>query len=226
MKKILIITAILITFCKLYGQRVVDKQVEVKQNATIDLKLEFADSILIKPSTDSNFRIKAVVSINDNQHNDNYELNISEGSESIKVKAKIRDMESIHVPCKNHKGTYYGNYNDKCLTMAIRYEIELPASSSLRLETISGNIMVQNAKNPMIIKSISGFIDINISPKFESNIQVETVTGGVYSNFDINKDNGYYQSSPGGTDANLKIGKGGCSIKLETISGDIFIRKN
>lgn len=226
MKKFLIITAILVSFCKLYGQRVVDKQVEIKQNATIDLKLEFADSILIKPSSDSNFKIKAVVCINDNQHNDNYELNISEGSENIKVKAKIRDMESIQVPCKKHKGSYYGNSNGKCLTMDIRYEIEIPINANVRVETISGNITVQNAKNPMIIKSISGFIDINISPKFDSNIKIETVTGGVYSNFEINKDSGYCHSNPGGTDATLRIGKGGSAIKLETISGDIFIRKN
>lgn len=225
MRKIFIITAILISFCKLYGQRVIDKQVDVKPNAAIDLKLEFADSILVKPSTDNNFRIKAVVSINDNQHNDNYELNISESSETIKVKAKIRDMESIRIPCKNRKGTYYGNSNGKCLTMDIRYEIELPSNTSVKLETISGDITILNAKNPMILKSISGYIDVNISSKFDSDIQIGTVTGGVYSNIEINKDNGYCHSSPGGTDATIRIGKGGSTIKLETISGDIFIRK-
>jgi len=225
MKNTLVIIAFLISVYNLKAQRVVEEQIAVKPTATIALKLDFADSILIKQSKDDNIRIKAIVSINNNQHNDKYELIVSESNDFIKVKAKINDMESIRIPCNDHRGTNYSYSNGNCLTMDIIYEIEIPTIANLSIETISGDITIDNPNSPMDVRSISGYIDLSINPKTNSNIKVETVTGGVYTNHEFNKDSDHCDSNPGGTDASFKIGSGGNRIKLETVSGDVFIRK-
>jgi len=225
MKKIIAIVAILVSVCNLKAQRIVEKQIALKSRASIDLKLDFADTIRIVQSKDNSVRIKAIVSINDNRNNDKYELITTENTDYIKVKAKIHDMESIRIPCKNRKGTNYNSYDGNCLSMDISYVIEVPIVANLQIETISGDIIIDNASYPMYIKSISGFIDLSLSTKANSEIRLETVTGGVYTNHEFSINSDEFKANPGGTDARFKLGSGENRIKLETVSGDIFLRK-
>jgi len=226
MKKYIIGIVITLIAYTVNAQRVVEKQVTVKPSASLDLKLDFADTIQIKQSNDNTLRIKVIVNINDNLHNDKYELITNESGDSFTIKAKIHDMESIKAPCKNHyNGSMFYSHDGECLTMDIRYILEVPAIANLRIETISGDIIIEDAKYPMSIKTISGFIDLGIPEKTNSDLRIETVTGGVYTNHEFTKDNSDCESNPGGTDASLRIGSGGNKIKLETVSGDIFVRK-
>lgn len=207
------------------AQRVVEKQISVKPSASLDLKLDFADTIQIKQSKDNTLRIIATVSINDNQNNDKYELITSEGSDFIKVKAKIHDMESIRVPCKNRKGSRSEYRNGECLTMDINYIIEIPAIADFHIETISGDIIVDNAQSAMSIESISGFIDMSIPAKSNFDLKIKTITGGIYTNHEFSTNIDNFKGGPGGTDGWFKLGVGGNRVKLSTISGDIFLRK-
>jgi len=225
MKKYLFGIIITLVAYSVNAQRLVEKELIVKPNTSLNLKLDFADTIHVVQSKDNSLRIKATVSINDNLHNDKYELITEESDQMIRVNAKIHDMNSLRVPCKNLKGSNYNYHDGKCLTMTINYTIEIPAVSNLRVETISGDIIIENSKYPLNIKSISGFIDLSIPVKSNANISIETVTGGVYTNHDTNKENYNCDSNPGGTDANLKLGSGENRIKLNTVSGDIYLRK-
>jgi len=225
MKKNIIAIITLLTTFNLSAQRVVEKQIAIKPTTSLELKLDFADTIRIKQSKDNSMRIKAIVKINDNQHNDKYELIADEGSHSLKISAKVHDMESIRIPCKNHQGSSYSYDNGKCLTMDISYEIEVPVLAEIKVETISGDIIIDNGTCPLSIKSISGFIDLTIPAILNSDISISTITGGVYSNHDISKEKNDFRSNPAGTKANIRLNSGGSKIKLNTISGDIFLRK-
>jgi len=225
MKKYIIGIIIPLLAFTVNAQRVIEKQITVKPTTSIDLKLDFADSIQIKQSKDNSVKIKVTVNINDNLHNDKYELITNEGIEILRVSAKIHDMKSLRIPCKNHIGSNYDYHDGECLTMDISYVIEVPSIANLKIETISGDIIIENAQSSMTINSISGFIDICISTKANSDLRIETVTGGVYTDHEFNKVKDECESNPGGTDASFSIGSGGNRIKLETVSGDIFIRK-
>ncbi|NOU16905.1 MAG: hypothetical protein HOO91_05035 [Bacteroidales bacterium] len=207
------------------GQRVVEKEITVKPASSIDLKLEFADTIQVKQSKDNMLRIKAIVSINDSQNNDKYEIIVRDDGDLLKVKANINDMKSIQVPCKNHKGSNSESHSGGCVNIDIYYVIEVPAVANLHIETINGNITIDNALCAMSIESISGFIDLRIPAKANLDLNLKTITGGVYTNheFNINTDN--FKGNPGGTNAWFKLGSGGNKVKLSTISSDIFIRK-
>lgn len=225
MKNYLMGILLLLTTININAQRVVEKQIDANPDTRLNLKLEFADTIKIIQSSNNKVKIKATVNINDNLHNDKYELITNESGQSVSVSAKIHDMKSLRVPCKNRRGSNYNYSNGECLTMDINYTIEVPEIANLQIETINGDIIINNAKTSMSINSISGFIDINIPDKASSDLRIKTVTGGVYTNHEFSKTNDHCNSSPGGTDAHFQIGSGEKSIKLTTVSGDIFVRK-
>lgn len=224
MKKFNLIVVLIITTLTVNAQRIVEKQISAKSTTNIDLNLEFADSIRIKQSKDNLVHIKATVNINENQNNDKYELITNEDGDRLNIKAKIHDMNSIRIPCNDRKGSSY-NYDGKCLTLDIYYEIEVPSIANLKLKTINGDITIEKVMYPMYLESISGFIDLYVPSKADADVSVNTVTGGVYTNLDINKNNSDLDSHPGGTDGTIKINNGGKQIKLHTISGDIYLRK-
>lgn len=225
MKKYIIIIGITICAYLANAQRVVEKQIEVKSTCSLTLDLDFADSIIIKQSNDNSIRVKVMVNINDNLNNDKYELITSEGGQSLRMSAKIHDMESIRVPCRNHHGASYNFDNGKCLSMNIKYEIEIPTITYIKLETISGDVIINKSNCPMSIESISGFIDLSIPYSANSEIKIQTVTGGVYTNHEYDNSSDRCRSNPGGTDANFRLGNGENRIRLSTVSGDIFVRK-
>lgn len=225
MKTIITIILSIFTLISLNAQRVVEKQIAVNAPTNLTLSLDFADTIQIKPSKDNSVRIKATVNINDNLHNDKYELFADEGSQSLRISAKIHDMKSLRVPCKNYIGTSYDCQGGKCLTMNINYEIEVPVLADIKVETISGDIIIEKSSCPMWLKSISGFIDLSIPSSTNSDIKIETITGGVYTDHELKKENVDCDSNPGGTDAYIRLGSGGNRIKLITVSGDIYVRK-
>lgn len=72
----------------------------------------------------------------------------------------------------------------------------------------------------MYLKTISGDIDIYVA---DAKLEAKTLTGGVYSDLDINfsknKRKGY------GSKIITTINKGTSNLRLNTISGDIFLRK-
>jgi len=225
MKKIQLFILLIICTINANAQRIIEEQYVVKPTSSLDLNLEFADSIRIKQSSDNSVHIKAIVSINENQNNDKYELISNEENDGLRVKAKIHDINSIKIPCKNHKGSSY-DYNDgKCLTIDIYYEIAVPTVANLKVKTISGNIIVDKGFYPMNIESISGYIDLSVPSKFNADVNLSTITGGIYTNLEFNKNSSDIESNPGGTNGTIKINAGGNKVKLQTISGDIFIRK-
>ncbi len=73
----------------------------------------------------------------------------------------------------------------------------------------------------MRLKTISGDIDVYIS---NATFDARTLTGGIYSDLDIDFNNGDKRSH-GGQKVSGTVKKGNAYLKLETISGDIFLRK-
>jgi hypothetical protein len=225
MKKYIIgVVTLLVTF-NLNAQRVVEKQLTVTPTTNLELNLDFADTIHIVQSKDNSIRIKAIVNINNNLHNDKYELIADEGGQTLRISAKVHDMKSIRIPCENHKGSSYEYHDGECLTMDINYEIEVPVLADIKVETISGDIIINLRTCPMTLKSISGFVDLSIPTTSNSDISISTITGGVYSNHDISKEKNSCDSNPAGTRVNFRLNSGGSRIKLNTISGDIFLRE-
>ena len=98
----------------------------------------------------------------------------------------------------------------------------------LVLSTISGDIDINfssiNSVKSSSVNSISGDIDITIPLKTATNLEVHTVNGGVFSDFDFS-DTQKNLKKVGGNELNLPLNGGGFKFSIGTVSGNIYLRK-
>jgi DUF4097 and DUF4098 domain-containing protein YvlB len=100
----------------------------------------------------------------------------------------------------------------------------VPTGATVKVNTISGNIEVTGLNGPLDAKSISGFVDVSWPSTKGADVALKTITGEVYTNQDIAL-NGQKNNSPVGYQVRGQLGSNGPTVKLESISGDVFFRK-
>jgi hypothetical protein len=98
----------------------------------------------------------------------------------------------------------------------------------LVISTISGNVDVVyssvSTDKPVLISSVSGNIDVALPEKTPLNLQMKTITGTVYSDFDIAAEKNGMKQVGGGT-IKSKLNGGGTDFKAVSVSGNIYLRK-
>jgi len=98
----------------------------------------------------------------------------------------------------------------------------------LILSTISGDINVSTDEiapdRPFSINSISGEINITIPVKTRANIELSTITGSFYSDFDLSSTENEMKRY-GGNKLNYSLNGGGSKFSISSISGNIYLRK-
>jgi DUF4097 and DUF4098 domain-containing protein YvlB len=109
------------------------------------------------------------------------------------------------------------------------YDINLKnVSGPLVLATISGNIDIVFGTiatgKPFSISSVSGEVDVTLPAGFAADINMSSVTGGMYSDFDFSNkaDN---LKKVGGNQLNYKLNGGGTDFNVVSVSGNIYLRK-
>ena len=86
------------------------------------------------------------------------------------------------------------------------------------METINGNIIIAGNTAEIRAHTISGYIDLTMSPEKAVALRMRTITGTMYSNFDLGEiDRRGRRVGGGSVDAHLN-GSGGKAIDLETIN--------
>lgn len=215
MKKLFLITAILLGSAVLaFSQKVIDQKIEVDGKKT-ELKLDFADNIKIEAWDNNYIEFHAIANIDDNQYNDFYDLKVNKMSGKTEVVEKI-DFDGI----KDKKGE-----KNLCnFEMDIEYSLKIPKNLNFNVNTISGEIELVACEGTMNVNSVSGFIDYSVPEELNANIDLSTVTGDVYSNVSFD-DGDSDEISWVGTNRKLRMNGGNNDIKLKTVSGDIYLRK-
>ncbi len=222
------VLAILMSFSHVVlSQKVIEKTYPVSNSDEISLDFKFADDINISTWDKNEVYVKATISINDNQDNDRFSLNQKQRSTGIKIESEIENMSDLHRHKRIIKEEDKGRtiIYDCSIEMDLFFEVKIPKNHKLEVETISGDIIIKGVQARMDINTISGFIDLSLPPNYNADLELSTITGGMYSDFDFNteKTDGYYHY--GKNEISKQLNKGGTRIFLETISGDIYIRK-
>jgi len=212
-----ILAAVLIaaTIGTAFSQKVITKKVDVT-GKKMEMKFDFADSIRIEAWNKNTVELEVSVNIDNNRFNEYYKLNENSFSGDIDLVEKI-DFEAI----KKIKGTGNNCNFDKM----IRYKLKVPASLEFSLKTISGQVILEGSLGKMSVNSISGFIDYAVPASMKTRINLSTITGDVYSNlkFDNKPEK---EAQWVGTKRQLTLNGGTQPIKLETVSGNIYLRKS
>jgi len=96
------------------------------------------------------------------------------------------------------------------------------------LSTISGDINISFSEvskdKPISIASVSGEIDITVPAKTAMDLEMETISGNMYSDFDFQAGDKPIRRV-GGSTVNTQLNGGGVDLKLHTVSGNIYLRK-
>lgn len=242
MKRILFFIGLLLTFSNLAAQKKITKNTKASGINEVYIHAKFAEKIKIKNWSKNEISVEATLNINDNKDNDSFSLKEDKVGTTYTLKSDYGNLFKKHK--KNmvvHSGEGCNSYN-YCVNhneVKINYVIYVPKNMKLKiksisgsvdaltfngkltLDLISGNITVKKHSKNMNLKTISGDIDIAIS---DAEFKAETLTGTVYSDLDIdfnkNRKKSYGSQKIYGT-----VKNGTASLKLKTISGDIFLRK-
>ena len=99
--------------------------------------------------------------------------------------------------------------------------------------SVSGNIEIVfstvNQQKPCAITVVSGDADITLPAQTPANLKLASVSGEVYTNFDISlkgdEENQGLRRLGMGRPIEGTINKGGVALQVKTVSGDIFLRK-
>lgn len=148
---------------------------------------------------------------------DNYTIKVPENL-TIKVQGECQDNSNIFIR---------GMKNE--IEIKTCQDINLKeVSGPLVLSTISGNIDISfgniNTDKPSSINSVSGDIDITLPSKIKADIEMQSVTGTMYSDFEINNSDKNMKRI-GGNQLSFKLNGGGTTFNIVNVSGNIYLRK-
>jgi hypothetical protein len=235
MKKFFLWALIGLRTCALWGQQTRQDNLPLGTNENLFLNLRFADSIRVSAWDKNEVSITVVYQVNQGKLNDAFQLAVSRSEGQLRVTTDF-DKELIKndqvADCPEGLPIYQTNvyvdaqdnktYRSARVCAQIYFDIKVPRLANFRVETISGNLLLVGLGGGVEAKSISGFVDLAWPPHQGAELRLKTITGQAYSNLPV--DFGPDRQTVG-HDLRGTLAGGGPRIRLETISGDIFLRR-
>ncbi len=127
--------------------------------------------------------------------------------------------------------------NGETTIQNIKNEIEMKGCHEVTLKNVTGPLVVSTIEGginvvfteiqkdkPISLTAISGDVDVTLPAKSPVDLEMSTISGNMYSDFDLsaaNKD----MHRVGGGNIRAQLNGGGTSLKLKDISGNIYLRK-
>jgi hypothetical protein len=250
MKNNLLIVLVLVAATPVRAQKVIEKHMDLSANGIVSMNFQISDSIRIITWKKNEVYVKSTIDVNDNKNNDDYKETFNESGNTVNVIAKLeyhchtfhsrrkssdssnRSSDSNRLSDSNRStdsNRSSDSNNDCCCNCGcetnIYHVIYVPENTDFSVETINGNITISGNTAKIRAHSISGYIDLSMSPERPADLSMRTISGAMYSNFELSGNSRHDRQVGGGTVHAQLNGSGGKAIELETISGDIFFRK-
>jgi hypothetical protein len=224
MKNILLLALLCIGSLASKAQKIIEKHIPFSPKNFVSMNFQISDSIHIITWKKDEVYIRSSIDVNDNQNNDDYKMVFDESGSTVNVSAKL-ETDNIRRSGKD------SNNNNNCCCCCNNYrtkifhEVYVPENVDFSVETINGNIIIAGNTAEIRARSISGFIDLAIAPDRKAEVKMHTITGTMYSNIDLLPASRHIKQVGGGSISAQLNGGGSKSIDLQTISGNIFFRK-
>jgi len=234
MKNSLLFVLVLAAAIPVRAQKVIEKHIQLSASGFVSMNFQISDSIRIITWTKNEVYVKSTIDVNDNKNNDDYKEIFDESGNTVNVTAKLDyHCNTFHTRKRSsdsgNRSADSNNNNDCCCNCGcettIYHVIYIPENTDFSVETINGNITISGNTAGIRAHSISGYIDLSMSAARQANLSMSTISGTMYSNFELTGNNRHSRQVGGGRVYAQVNGSGGKAIDLETISGDIFFRK-
>lgn len=227
----LLITALLLAGTIRAQSRVIEKTFDADRNERVELNLKFGETIVVKGWDREEVSFRATAVINSGKLNDALLVNYYDDQGGIRIDVDYDEeiiKEGKRTDCPDRGFSTYTRNNGQGYVVCSRivYEIMVPRESNLRLETISADIELNALAGPINAKSISGFVDLSWPRQQGADLSLKTVSGEAYSDLDNLRFLNRREKAPlVGYELRGTIGDGGKRVRLESVSGDLFLRK-
>lgn len=212
--------------------RVVEKSFSLNETGRVNLDLKFGKAITVKAWDKNDVSFRAVIEINSGKLNDALILDYEEGSGGLTVtadydKTLLKQGRKEDCPKKHYASYSWNNEGNHTVVCSdIVYEIFVPRNADLSVESISSDIELIGVQGPVNAKSISGFVDLSWPESQGAELSMKTISGEVYSGLENLAMNNRKGGAPlVGYELRGSIGQGGPRVSLESISGNIYLRK-
>lgn len=181
------------------------------------LDLKFAGTIMIEQTNRTNVLIRKTITYRTEEDRKLLVETIEEGdSLSYTMSYRQRDKTNKEKEC-------WDCNREGCQCYKIDYTIILPPDISLYVESIAGDIDIPLYEGALRARTISGLVDLGLPARTSADIFLKTVTGEIYTDFaalTLTDD-----STPYSKKVDSQLGNGGKAIRLESVSGNIYVRK-
>lgn len=232
MKKLTLVAVFVIGFFMQTSaqNRIVERSFAFEEDDKIHLDLQFGDIITVRSWDQNEVSFKANIEINQGKLNDALLLDFEHENGRLEIDAdydekKLKEGNCADCPDNNHTHYHWNNGNGYVVCSKITYEIFVPKNADLNIESISGDIELIDLAGPIRAKSISGFVDLSWPSGRPADIDIKTVSGEAYSNLDELQFDNKKNMPMVGYDLKGKIGNGGTRVSLESVSGNIYLRR-
>lgn len=231
--KYAIVIAVLAGFAsQAAAQRVVEKTFPADPAERVTLNLKFGDRITVRAWDNNEVSFRAEIEINGGALDDALLLEFADDASGIAVSAdydgeRIKEGRREDCPSRHSTISWSSGEGGYAVCATITYTVFVPRRSDLTVDTISGDIEMEGLEGPVDARSISGYVDLSWPEGREADLSLKTVTGEAFSDLESIRFTNRQQSAPlVGYRLNGMIGEGGPDIRLESVSGDIFLRRS
>ena len=218
MKNYILIALLAIALLPAKAQKIIEKHLNYTPNGFVSMNFQISDSIRIITWKKNEVYVKSSINVNDNENNDDYNMVFDETGGTINIQGKLETNKMRRRKDSSNKCCCCWNYDTR-----IFHEVYIPENADFSVETINGNIIITGNTAEVRAKTISGFIDLAIEPNRKAAVKMHTLSGTMYTNIDLKIASQSLRHVGGSVSADLN--GGGKRIDLETISGNIFFRK-
>ena len=229
MKKVLVLA--LLSVVTLHAQKELTYIENISSDQDVYLNFKFAQDIKVEHGNSDEIIVKATVYIDNGQGNESFSVKTDRSSGRLKMYSDFGDyFKNKWKDKKRH------NYNS---TTEIDYVVMVPKGVNLRIKSISGSVYmdtfngdlvtdlisgdvtIKNYEGELRLKTISGALDVKVK---KADLNAKSVTGTIYSDieFKSKSDKPYNRS---GNKVSKQINGGTKPLSMETVSGNIYIRK-
>jgi len=193
----------------------VEEKIGVAGETRLALDLPFADEIRFETWDRNEVLVQVAVTISDGEEDEIFELTSRKSSDTIYVEMN-----------KDRWQDFSWNGMCHCQETRIQFRVYFPGSMKIDAKTISGGYTLDYYGQPLRLKTISGDIDLNVTADHGVDFKATTISGEVYSDLDVD----YPEGRDGlkqmvGINVRGRVFGGGPAVAMETISGDIYLRK-
>jgi hypothetical protein len=229
MKNIFFFVLVVVAGLPVRAQKIIEKHLDFKAGSSVRMDFQISDSIRIITWNKNEVFIKSSIDVNDNKDNDEYVMTFDGSDNEVKIRGKLEWKEGRGRRITVRKGKDSSDKGDDCCccncNSEIIHEVYIPDGADFSVETINGNIVITGKPGAVRAHTISGFIDLAVSPERAGSVEMKTISGTMYSNYNFPTDVHKPRRVGGGSISEELNGGRGKRIDLETISGDIFFRK-